>query len=296
MKKILLIIFLFIFTINSFSNEKKIKNEINYGFIHSYDILADFKDARESLSKWLGRVGEKKEINLNVTFYDDRKKVFKNYMNHSLNMVSMEYGDYYKHKNQMDPISSRYWSVSFNEKREYKFCLVARNDIKFDSYKDLKNKTIIMKKYQSIGSIWLDYKSLENTKKDFSKLVKSVKYESKESTSLLNVFFKKQDLALVRKTTWTTMLELNPSLKQRVKLFECSNIDFIPFISVFSKSTDNHTVNIFFEALQNLKDDSDINELYSLFKFYDVYEVKKEDLLDMNNFYNEYYKLKKKHN
>ncbi len=295
MKKIISIIFLFIFTLNSFSNDKELNNVVNYGFLQGYDMLADFKDARKSLSKWLNRVGEKKDVNLNVIFYDDREKVYKSYMSNSLNMASMEFGDYYKRKDKIDSISSRYWSVAFNEKREYKFCLVARSDIKFDSYKDLKDKTIIMKEYQSIGSIWLDHKSLQNTKKEFNKLVKSIKYEEKESTSLLNVFFKKQDLALVRKDTWATMLELNPSIKQRVKLFECSSVDFIPFISFFSKSTDNTTVDIFFDAFKNLKNDKDIKELYSLFKFYDVYEVKKENLSDMNNFYKRYYELKEKY-
>lgn len=126
--------------------------------------------------------------------YDDIDQLFSDYLDGKLDIVSLNFNDYFLRREKIKKISNRYWSVSYNDKNEYKYCLAVRNDIKFNSFNDLKDKKIIMKEHENIGRIWLEYNTTKNLKKDFTDLVDSIKYEPKESTSLLNVYFKKRIL------------------------------------------------------------------------------------------------------
>ena len=122
-----------------YANETDTK-KFNYGFLVSYDILADFKDARQSLKTYLETIGEKTGFIINLNFYEDSQKVSDDFKSGKLDLASMSYTHYYENKEDLEPIVGRYWSVSFNDDKSYKYCLVTRSDIKFDSYTDLKNK------------------------------------------------------------------------------------------------------------------------------------------------------------
>lgn len=290
----LLIVLLLLFSSNLYANEKKELPIIKYGLVTYYDVFSNFKDTKDSFANWLEQLGIKKGAKLKTIMYDDIDQLFSDYLDGKLDIVSLNFNDYFLRREKIKKISNRYWSVSYNDKNEYKYCLAVRNDIKFNSFNDLKDKKIIMKEHENIGRIWLDYNTTKNLNKDFTDLVDSIKYEPKESTSLLNVYFKKEDIALIQKQTWEVMLELNPAIKHKIKLFKCSKMDFLPFISFFSKKTDNIKSEIFYNAILD-RDDKEMGNLFELFDFNKMYKLDKENIITVEKFYEDYYNLKKKY-
>lgn len=290
-----ILIAILLYCLNLQGNENKDLPEIRFGFISYYDIFSNFKDAKESLRTWLEELGSKKGADLQAKMYDDVDELLNDYMNGEIDIVSLSFNDYFLRKEKIKQISNRYWSVSYNQNNEYKYCLVVRNDLDFDSYNDLKGKKIIMKEHESIGRIWIDYSTLRNVNKNFDDLTTSIKFESKESTSLLNIYFKKEDVALIQKETWDVMLELNPSIKNKVKLFSCSKIDFLPFIGFFSNKVDDLKSDIFFNTISK-KEDKEMNSLFELFDFNLIYKLDNTNIEMVEKFYENYYNLKKKNN
>lgn len=295
MKKYKLIFSIVILFNTLLASEIKNDETINFGFLSSYNILDNFKDARKNLKNWLEKLGEDKNFSLNVIFYKDSSKLLDDYLNGKLDLVTMSYYLYHENQPTLDSLSSRLWTITYNKEQTYKLCLVKSNNLKFNSFKDLKGKSIILRQYDDTGSSWLNYESYKSNKKAFSEVLALVKYERNESTSLLNVYFNKHDLALVRKDTWDTMLELNPSISKKVSLFKCSDINFLPFISLFSNRINDDYINTFFKIAGDMRNQEKIRNIYELFQFDTIIELKKDDLKDIDKLYSDYFKLKNKY-
>lgn len=294
MKNIFMIIVFSFFLFNtSYANEQKI---IKYGFIYQYNILTDFKDARESLKKWIELIAKKRDIDLEVIFFDSDDEIFNALLNDKLDLASINNEFFFKNKEIIKEKTNSYWTISLTEDRSLKYCLVNRSDVKFNSYKDLKGKSISLgKRANELSSKWLEKKSLEHNKTSFRNLVKNTTLETKESTLLLNTFFKKTDLAVIRKDTWETMLELNPSIKKQVNLFECGNTDFVPFIGVFSNKTDKKRIDSFFDFSSEISKGKEYSQILTLLNFKFMYKIEKNELDNLEKFYDDYEQLKEKY-
>ncbi|GGD44681.1 hypothetical protein GCM10012288_18750 [Malaciobacter pacificus] len=289
---------LFIILISSnilLANNESNTQKNNFGFLSTFNILDDFKDARSNLTTWLEKLGEEQNFSVNVYFYKDSKKILDDYNSGKLDLITINYYSFFENKSKLEAISSRYWTITYNKEQTYKLCLIKNNSVKFNSFKDLKEKSIILRKYDDHGSIWLDYQSLKSNNKTFKDTLDLVKYEHNESTSLLSVYFNKNNLALISEDTWNTMLELNPAISKRISVFQCSKIDFLPFVSLFSKKVKNEDINTFFKISDNMRNEEKIKNIHELFQFEKIVELEKDDLKAIDNFYNNYITLKKKY-
>lgn len=300
MNKIILYLLL-ILQINLYSNtqnidnNKELKNLVKFGFVSSFQILVDYKDARDSLSSWVEKIGNKKYVELKVLFYDSKEELFVDYIKGNLDMIVLDFDYYTQNRKKIDELSDYFWSMAFLPTKELSYCLVKRKDVVFNDYFDLKNKTISIKKMELLPNDWIDKKSLENTNLQLSSIAKKILFESKESTLLLNVFFKKSDFAVIRKETWNTMIELNPAIGKNLQLLECSQTNFAPFIGFFSKKLSKANKDLFFDVVGKLSKYEDSEQLFSILNFDHIFEIQKEQIEDILNFYEDYNKLKQKY-
>lgn len=296
MKKIIIIFINIFFCINLYSVEYKNKEVITLAFLNQFQLLKDFSEAKDSLGTWIENVGRKRNVNMKVKFYENINELYKDFQDKKLDMIVVSAEYFFLNKNQIEQLSKNFWSLAYEENREYKYCLISNKKQKFNDMNDLKNKSFIMKSFDITANDWLDYMSLNEAQKSYKKLPKEIKYETKESTVLLNVFFNKFDYGVVRKNTWSTMLELNPSIVKNVNLIKCSETNFVPFVGFFRNNIDEEIVKIFYDTAGKLTNYDDSEQIFTLLNFDHIFELDKIKLDSLDKFYSYFQQLKGKYN
>lgn len=292
MRNILLILFFLLLT-NSTAKESELN--ANFGFVSQSRFLSNFKDARDSLGTWIEEMGKKNDTTLNVTFFTNPDQLFDEYKTSKIDMAVFSLPYFFRNKEKIDKISDDYWTLSFTENKFAQFYLIANKSFNIKSIKDLKNKYISLKEFDEVSETWIDKESLINNHASIKNTAKSILYEAKESTALLNVYFKKAQVAVVSKKTWDIMIELNPAVKKSLVVIDKSEKIHLPFIGMFRKGTDKKVVDVFFKLTINLKKLYNSSEILDLLKFDSIFRMREEDFILLTKFYEEYFDLKKKY-
>lgn len=202
MKSIISLILLLILNTNLFS-----ANDINrFGFLsHSNNVL-NFKDARDSLSNWIKDLGLSNNLKVDSKFFTSIDDLIDTYSKNQLDMIVISLPDYYENKERLKRISKDYWTATFSNDDFSQFYLITQVDSKITSVKDITNKSISLELYDKVPEVWIDKLSLSINKKSIENISSKILKENKESSALLNVFFKKTDLAVVSSHTWNDMV------------------------------------------------------------------------------------------
>lgn len=294
MKFLIIVLFIISFITNLYSKDKEMV-EAKFAFVGNTGFVANFKDMEESFSLWLEEFGSKNAINLKATFLPTVELLGEEYLNNKFDMVTIPISYYFENKEKFAKKSKNYWSLSFNDKKFMQYYLISSKSSNAKFFKDIKNKTISVTEYDQVANDWLNKNSLIENKISYKKYVKDILNEGKESTVILNVFFKKSEFAVVSKHAWDTMTALNPSIAKSVEIIKKSEEIFIPFIGMFNVKSNDSTVKKFFELSAGIKETNDTEELFSLLKFNTIFEVKEEILNPLEVYYQEYFELKKKY-
>jgi hypothetical protein len=271
------------------------KFESRFGFLSEGTLLASFKDARVALKVWLEDVALNYNGELHIEFYDTSSALYKALKNNELDMVVLDLPFFFKHKDDIVKNTHNFWSLRMTDVKYPQYYLIGKKSLNAKSFKNTKGKTIAYKEGDLGASVWLDKNSLLSNQSSSTKALKNILLKKKESTAILNVFFNKSDYAIVRKETWDVISELNPSIKNKVEIIVKSKKIHIPFIGVFRKGTTGMSVESFFKLSADLKKLEGSSQIIELLKFNSLFKINDNSLKDLDTYYSEYFKLKKKY-
>ncbi len=213
--KILLMILL---TISLYANECLVTTQ--FGFIERGNLLTSFKEGKEALRTWLYKIAESKNCKINVRFYKDMDILYSKLKSNDLDMAVFSPRFFFKDHEGIKNFSNHFWSLAKKKEKRIQYYFIGWKNTEIKDFKGIKNKIISVERASKPAFIWLDKNSLIENKKTYKKVVKTIKYEQKDSRVLLDVFFKKVDLGIVKKSTWDTMIELNPAILKRIKIIK----------------------------------------------------------------------------
>ncbi len=268
---------------------------VNFGFLQMKGLLGHFKDGKESLKSFIYDVGFKYNLNIDVTYYEEFEVLYDRFSNEHLEMITIDSMSFFKNKNNLEKIADYFWTLSKNKEERIQYYLIAYKDLKINSFKELKNKKLTVSDVSMPALVWLDKNSLLENKKACSKLLKTLRFEKKDSMVLLDIFFKKSDLGIIKKDTWDSMLKLNPSLTQRLKIVKKSEKIFFPLIGVFKKNSNKDLVKMFFDEGADFEKLPKGKELIYMLGFDGIFKLDKEKLKELEKYYFEYFLLKEKY-
>lgn len=290
--KLLIILFL---SFSLYANAEHYKFEAKFGFLSGGTLLANFKDARIAVRAWLEDVANRYESSLDVIFYDTSKELYEDLKKNKIHMGVFDLPFFFRNKDDIYKNGTNFWSLSMNKTNFSQYYLISSIDKNYNNFKNIRNKKISLKKGNRVAYVWLDKNSLKENKASAKRVLSEIKYERKESTVILNVFFKKTDFAVVSKKTWDTMVELNPSISKKLKVIDKSDKIHYPFIGLFSKKAPEDSVKAFFSLSSDLKNLEGSEQIISMLKFDKIFKVDAESLIPLEKFYNEYFQLQKRY-
>ncbi len=295
MRYILLLFFLISIL---FANEHKQildnKEISNYGFYSKGSFLSKFKNSQLALKMLGEEIGKAYDTKVNIIFYKDNIDVYKAFKtNNKLTMIILGTKFFYENKEEIDKIANSYWTIALNTKAYRQLYLISNH--KNHNFKDIKNKIVSFNKYDKTAFTWINKKSFELFKKPLFKLTQNIIEEKSESVALLKVFFKKSNMAVITKSTWDTMVELNPSIKNKIKIIQKSNYNQIPVIGIFKNNTSSFLLNSFFDFTGNLNSNLRNKQIVNILKIDYIYKINKQELDKLGLYYKEYFKLKEEY-
>jgi ABC-type phosphate/phosphonate transport system substrate-binding protein len=187
---------------------------VRVGF--STRILSDIdpRDAQAAMELWtreLSLAMGVKAAPQTVIFWDNAAMITA-LKRGELSIVSLTVLDYLKIRNETGIIPSVIASNNVGKGRN--FLLIVRRDRGIGNITDLRGKTINLPpaQKQEISHIWLDVLLMREGKRDRSSFFRQVKESTSASQSIMAVFFRQADAAVVSCAAFETCKSLNPQI------------------------------------------------------------------------------------
>lgn len=282
--KLFFIVLIPLFLIINLNADKKI---FKVGMLYE-KIFVSQKEAKIGAKLWLKQMEEKdKRFNLDVIFYDDETKLIEDYKNKKVSVIVSTATLYYKNKDIIDNLSSHKWIMSSSNDKFSKYYLIKNKNLKFD-FDKLGNKRIYYK--DDMTKAWLDVLIYKKKKKLVDR--KYVKVE-KENKLIFNPFFNKNDLSIISKDLYDSIVKLNPQIEQKIDIVMKSEAIFFNGIGFTRKDPDEeyeNMVELMREKLMTVNNEFDVTSFIDIQK---IYMLNKNDLYRLDKFYEEYFRLKK---
>jgi phosphonate transport system substrate-binding protein len=96
--------------------------------------------------------------------------------------------------------------------------LITRIENNINRIKDLRGKRLVMNDNDELAEVFIDTLVLTELKLSYKNIGLSIQYQNKSNRSVLDVFFDKADAAIVYGSSYEIMAELNPSIKNTLKV------------------------------------------------------------------------------
>jgi len=109
--------------------------------------------------------------------------------------------------------------------KPYDMVVLAREDAQITGVKDVKNKRLALPKNDELAMVFLNSLLIPEFHQTYPRVFKSVQEFPRQNAIIHQLFFKKADVGVAYLETYNLMVELNPQIKDRVKILANFPID-----------------------------------------------------------------------
>ncbi len=248
------------------------------------------KDSKISLEIWVRELGKKIGLKVEPVYYGKIEEFKRDFENKKIDLAIASPLTFIKDMNTSLLTDGFYGGG----KDTMQMCIVAKNDPKIKSLKDLRNKRIAVLTNDDIAVLYLDEFLLRNFHKSTKNYFKKIIEVKKRSQGILKIFFDKADAAIVTKGAYLTAVELNPQIKKRVKILKEYNLN-LSSPAYFRKDLDKNTIEKVKKAVFNLNTYPKGKQILTIFKISKMVPCSVTKLKEMKKIYESYLKLKRKY-
>lgn len=167
------------------------------------------------------------------------------------------------------------------------YYLVTNKNENQKSIKDLMSGSIniLSNANDQVPSLWLDKILRDNKLPSKNKFFSKLTLDYKTNNILLPVFFKKATAAVIPKTAYELMCELNPKIKQDIEIISESKVLVRAFFCYDARNKDTERKEFLFEYLKNLHLSNYGKQVLSLYTVSKLLPFKKEYLDNISDLY-----------
>jgi len=98
--------------------------------------------------------------------------------------------------------------------------LIVRTESNIQSIRDLRGERIAMLEGDELAEMYMDTLFLRTFKQGYKNMVASIQQQTKANRIVLDLYFNKADAGLVYVNSYQVMSELNPDIKNKVKILD----------------------------------------------------------------------------
>lgn len=162
----------------------------------------------------------------------------------------------------------------------YNYHLIVNEDDQLTDISQLKNETIyiLARDNQKAPFLWLDKILVEKKLSNSKKFFKNIITDYKATNVLLPVFFKKAKACVVTDASLNLMLELNPAIKNKIKILQTSDRFLLGLVALNREKRNTDLYNLLNEIILSLHENEYGKQLLSLFSADQIAKYKEEYL------------------
>lgn len=167
----------------------------------------------------------------------------------------------------------------------YKYYLIVNKNSNITDISQLKNETlyILAGKGQTAPTLWLGQLLKEKKLPEQKNFFKEIIIDYKATNVLLPVFFNKAKACIVTEASLNLLSELNPAIKNNIKILGSSSNILLGVCCLNSSKKDSRVYNVLKDIIPNLHDDVYGSQLLKLFNADKLVPYKEEYL---QNYFN----------
>lgn len=167
----------------------------------------------------------------------------------------------------------------FDNKLKSRIYLLVRKDSEINSITQLKGKKLATSKWttEDLGGLYLETILLENklpvTKQYFSEILQT----ETSNRAIVDLLFKKADIALVNENQFNIAAELNPQLRSNLKILSESE-PYLIFVTALSKNTPTQDIKAIKNSLLTVHKTAKGRSVLNLLKIQGFQEISLADI------------------
>lgn len=284
MYKVVFLFFLLLSTLNS--------QEINIGVLYK-NVFASQKEAKVGAKLWQKQMQRKfPDISLNTLFYKNGKKLIEDYEKGMITNIVLDPTFYFMNKKILDKYTSLKWILNYSEDKFINYYLIKNTESNFD-IKNFDIKNIFYN--NELEKVWFEKLVYENYKTNPKRILKKLKRTVKRKKLMYNVFFDKDNISIINKDLYDSMVALNPQIKHQIQIVKESKKIFFIGMGIVRKSLTSEQERITKMMNKELNNNPKSFEFLSFMDVNKVYFFEdNKELEEVEQFYEEYFKLKDK--
>ena len=213
---------------------------LKVGYSGSLFTDTSFRDVQVAIELWAKQVSAKmgKTEVPQITLFDDLEAIARATQNGEVDLLSLSTLDYLRIRDRV-ALEPALVSV-IGEGAEQEYLLLVRRDREMRMLEELHGGQLMVevgKSGESVSRLWLDSQLLKRGLEETERFFGMVKQVRKTSQDVLPVFFGQRDAALVRKSSFETLTELNPQLERELTALTTSP-RLLPALACFPAEED----------------------------------------------------------
>lgn len=172
------------------------------------------------------------------------------------------------------------------------FVLIRRKDDTAVGMKDFRNRRLTLSKYQDLEALYLNTLLLRNHLPEIPRFF-SERLEAKNANiAIMDVFFRKSDITIVRESEFQTAVELNPQLGKQLEVIDKSPA-FLPALGSVRKSLDQDKVRSLMRDIEKVSESGKGGKILSVSQAASIVTIPREEMRSVLDLMNEYESLKR---
>ncbi|HMK48882.1 MAG TPA: PhnD/SsuA/transferrin family substrate-binding protein [Thermodesulfovibrionales bacterium] len=267
------------------------KPRLNIGYSSKTFLDVDMKDAVAALDVWVDEWSAKEGFSAQNRIYDDLDVLAKDFQQGNLDLGIVKSLDYLKIRNAITPELAM--THVKGGKKTIRYHLLVQSDSGITSIKDLRNRKLTVRKGDDMGLLFLNTLLLKNRLPETEKFFFLSDPKPRSSQVMLSVFFGQADACLTTDITYKTMVELNPQVKEKLKIIASSE-EYVEGVNFFRKDYDDNYKKIVLDRSQRLKDSVRGRQIMLLFKIDKVAVLEEKDLDTVRKLLADYERLRRR--
>lgn len=262
-------------------------------FAHSSAVLAevDTKDATAAMKVWVAKLAKDLGYTAESYITPEPERMAEDLEKGNVDVVavtSLEFLRFIK-RPTVELIMSHVRRGQYTQR----YLLVTKSGSGLKKISDLRKKRIIVLKNDQIGMLFLNTLLLREDLSEAPSFFSSVQEKLKSSQVILSVFFGQADACITTESSLTTVVELNPQVKEGLTIV-ASSPPIMDSIMVARKDYGEDAKRRLIEKCQELKNTPRGRQILLLFKIDDLVPVKESSLDSLKHLVAEYDRLKAK--
>ena len=172
------------------------------------------------------------------------------------------------------------------------YVVIVRKDDGVSKLSDLKGRRITLAQYQDIEEVYLNTLLLRDNLSEIPIFFSQRLYAKNPNIAIMDVFFNKSDITIVRDSEYKTAIELNPQLERKLIILNKS-LPYIPAAGSVRKEIPSASIAELMRAIEKYGEADGGKKVLSFSQASSIQKISMKDIQSTRDLLNEYQSLKK---